>query len=174
MTRVLYIARINNVGSVLLMMTNKEADGKKSVLRHLLSITWLSALFSVKLIGGPSPKEGMVQVYYNNIWGSVCDQMWDAKDADVVCRTLGYTGSTQPNNDAHYGQGSATIWLNNVQCAGNESSILSCAHDGLKMHTCANGNKANVSCVGTHGNNAFWLPIYVVDLNKTNLYWNLF
>ncbi|XP_078379154.1 scavenger receptor cysteine-rich domain-containing protein DMBT1-like isoform X1 [Oculina patagonica] len=104
----------------------------------------------VKLIGGPSPKEGLVQVYHNNIWGSVCDQMWDAKDSDVVCRTLGYTGSTQPNTKADYGQGSPTMWLNNVQCAGNESSIFSCTHDGLKMHACTNGNKANVSCVGTH------------------------
>ena len=95
--------------------------------------------------------------------------MWDANDADVVCRTLGYTGSTQPNNKADYGQGNGTVWLNNVQCAGNESSIFSCNHDGLKMHSCANGNKANVSCDGTHGNIAFLLLIYVTGFNTLNL-----
>ena len=54
-------------------------------------------LVLVKLEGGPSLKEGIVQVYYNNTWGSICDQMWDKKEADVVCRMMGYTGSTEPN-----------------------------------------------------------------------------
>lgn len=108
-----------------------------------------------------------MQVYYNNIWGSVCDHMWDEKDADVVCRMVGYTGSTQPNNNADYGQGNGTIWLNNVQCAGNESSIFSCAHDGLRNQTCASGNEANVSCVGTHGKNALLLRLYAASIHKT-------
>ena len=95
--------------------------------------------------------------------------MWDAKDADIVCRMLGYTASTQPKNNADYGQGNGTIWLNNVQCAGNENSIFSCKHDGSKMHSCANGNKANVSCDGTHGNIAFVLLSNVRGFHTLNL-----
>ena len=109
-------------------------------------------LILVKLVGGSSPREGLVQVYYNNTWGSVCDQMWDAKDADVVCRMIGYTGAAEPKKDVDYGRGNGTTWLNNVQCSGNESSLFSCAHDGLRNHTCERGNEVNVSCLGTHGN----------------------
>ena len=34
--------------------------------------------------------EGAVQYCYSNTWYSVCDYGWDCREANVVCRQLGY------------------------------------------------------------------------------------
>ncbi len=106
---------------------------------------------TVRLTGGPSDREGLVEVYYNNTWGHICDENWDKKDADVFCRALGYTGSADSKSNAFYGNGNGVFWLNNVQCAGDEDSIFSCAHDGLKKQGCPNGKVTKAVCVGSEG-----------------------
>jgi deleted-in-malignant-brain-tumors protein 1 len=44
-------------------------------------------------VSGASSNEGRVEICLSDEWGTVCDQMWDATDARVVCRELGL-GST--------------------------------------------------------------------------------
>ena len=45
----------------------------------------------VRLVEGTSPVVGTVQLCHNQDWGTVCANGWDDRDANVVCRQLGYT-----------------------------------------------------------------------------------
>ena len=101
---------------------------------------------SVQLVGGATANEGRIEIYYNGVWGTVCDDRWDLRDADVVCRQLGYRTAISAHGSAYFGAGPGAIYLANVACTGNEARLADCSHRGIGQHYCRHQEDAGVVC----------------------------
>ena len=107
----------------------------------------------VRLSDGGIPNFGRVEIFHDGTWGTVCDDNWDIKDAAVVCRMLGFkhawTAISFGVSVAEQGvdlYGTGPIWLDDVKCNGNESSLIECSHNGWLVHNCDHLEDAGVLC----------------------------
>uniref|UniRef100_A0A3B4AWE5 Neurotrypsin n=1 Tax=Periophthalmus magnuspinnatus TaxID=409849 RepID=A0A3B4AWE5_9GOBI len=100
----------------------------------------------LRLVGGEEDFEGRVEVFYGGRWGSICDDQWDDRDAEVVCRQLGFSGVAKAWSWAHFGQGTGPILLDAVRCTGNELFLGQCRRGDWEQHNCDHMEDAGVSC----------------------------
>lgn len=47
----------------------------------------------VRLVGSGFSDRGTIEVLHNGRWGTICDDMFDKADADVICSMLGFNSS---------------------------------------------------------------------------------
>ena len=117
---------------------------------------------NVKLSHGNS---GMVHVYYNSAWETVCDDGFGQEEAAVICRQLNgknavsWDGETDEFNNAitmpaefangNIGQTNRPLF-DNLACSGTETSLFDCPRRGANNvyfdHDCADHENAWVVC----------------------------
>ncbi|XP_058715683.1 soluble scavenger receptor cysteine-rich domain-containing protein SSC5D-like isoform X12 [Poecile atricapillus] len=96
----------------------------------------------VRLLGGPGPCAGQVQVRLNRTWLQVCGLTWGLPEAQVLCRQLGCGPALSAPVGPHLpGPGA---WLAGLTCRGSEELLLECR--GLQAGTCPTGAAAAVAC----------------------------
>ncbi|XP_071807344.1 scavenger receptor cysteine-rich domain superfamily protein-like [Asterias amurensis] len=107
---------------------------------------------SVRLVDGDKHTEGRVQVFYNSEWRNICPDSWDAKDAAVICRQLGnYPLADEEDCCKTYvlGDGDGDIYLDHVDCTGNETKFEDCQHGEWGQTDCSQGQAAGAKCQAT-------------------------
>lgn len=106
---------------------------------------------------------GEAQICIGGVYGSVCDELWDNRDASVICQQLGFSpyGESLAITCSYIvfmglfltgaigGLGgtetSATV-LTRVNCLGNESKLLDCTN--TLSTSCSSQEIATVICQG--------------------------
>uniref|UniRef100_A0A3B5ANM0 Soluble scavenger receptor cysteine-rich domain-containing protein SSC5D n=1 Tax=Stegastes partitus TaxID=144197 RepID=A0A3B5ANM0_9TELE len=104
---------------------------------------------AVRLVNGTDRCSGRVEVLHEGQWGTVCDDEWDIRDAQVVCRAMDCGTAQTAKTSGFFGEGQGTIWLDDVNCVGNETSLLHCQRPSFGENNCGHSEDAGVVCSAT-------------------------
>uniref|UniRef100_A0A672Z3F5 HHIP-like protein 1 n=1 Tax=Sphaeramia orbicularis TaxID=375764 RepID=A0A672Z3F5_9TELE len=104
---------------------------------------------SVRLISADHLSDrGRVEIFIRGEWGTVCDDLFTKKAGTVVCRQLGFTTALAVMKRAAFGEAErgVRILLDDVECQGEERSLLECKRSKVGKHNCSHGEDVGVIC----------------------------
>jgi hypothetical protein len=110
-----------------------------------VSISCQGAGYPVRLVDGSVSSEGRLEIQYQGIWGTVCDDGFTDIDAQVACYSLGF-GYVGRALDNIFGETTGPIHLDDVNCLGDEANIGYCTHLPWGSHNCQHSEDVAVSC----------------------------
>ncbi|XP_041858530.1 macrophage receptor MARCO [Melanotaenia boesemani] len=97
---------------------------------------------NVRLV--PGKYRGRVEVFHNNLWGTICDDNFGTLDGKVICKMLGFKSIVSTFTAS---PGTGPIWLDELKCTGAESDVFDCPHNEIGVHNCHHDEDAGVQCI---------------------------
>ncbi|XP_064394599.1 deleted in malignant brain tumors 1 protein-like isoform X5 [Halichondria panicea] len=87
---------------------------------------------------------GRLEFFYNESWGTVCDDGFQQPEAEVACRQLGFASVAE----LLLGQveGSGPIFLDQVSCAGSETRLIDCNRNEIGINDCNHSEDVGLEC----------------------------
>ena len=94
--------------------------------------------------------QGRIEIKYYGTWGTICADHFNIFSANVACRRLGYVAASRLLDTL--GISGGQIWMDDVLCIGNESSLEMCPHVGFGKTAggCTHFNDIGVECIGKY------------------------
>ncbi|XP_071498029.1 uncharacterized protein [Diadema antillarum] len=105
------------------------------------------AAANLRLCNGSGPNEGIVEEYSAEFkeWINFCVDGWDALDARVVCRNLGFPDAAFGlSTNSAFRVDSEAYYAVSVECDGSENRLVDCKYTDLP--DCSLGFGASVVC----------------------------
>ena len=108
----------------------------------------------------PGPFTGRLEVQHGGVWGTVCDDNFHYSDAAVACRQLGLgrvlkvwtrdgtdaDDDPQPASALGLSSRAWPVWLENLQCGGEEASLVECGFSGWASSDCDHSEDVHLLC----------------------------
>lgn len=97
-----------------------------------------------------------VDIYHDGEMGTICDDGVEDAVATVICRQIGMKvegasvlvgGSGSGDSGMVPGEG-MPIWLDSLQCTGDEEHLYDCDHEPWGEHNCEHQEDMGVCCPG--------------------------
>ena len=109
------------------------------------------AIYPIRLSDG-TDSSGCVEIFFNGRWGTVCNENFDKLDGQVVCSQLNQGRISRIANPMEFpvGTNDQPIWLDEVQCVGDERWLSACLHPGYGDNDCLHSEDVAVVCSGEY------------------------
>ena len=121
--------------------------------------------YPLRLVNGSRPWEGIVEIFYNNTWGTICDDYYySSSNGMVLCKQLGYQGYYGSYSYASSSSSTKPVWLRYLRCDPNiHHDISTCSFTGWGVSCPYYRQQWSVRC-----NPGFWRGIRFRETAKTS------
>ncbi|XP_055386247.1 protein bark beetle [Condylostylus longicornis] len=126
-----------------------------------------------RLVDGPSPLQGRLQVYYKGRWRSVCSNSknWTISDYEIVCRQMGYQGGNFWNWIERVWNNHPRLLFEEPNCRGTESSLFECSWHTRQLGSgvCDYHSDIGIQCLPRHDKSLpHWRGIRFINAPHTS------